>query len=193
MKKQNDIIFLKGKRLYLRPVWREDVPLMLKWSNDPDLRGLYRARAVPIHQAEADEWIAQLHKRRDSLSFVVCLNDGPAIGMIGLHTIDWESRVASTEAVIGEKEFWGKGYASEAKIILLHYAFDTLNLHKIWGAIFAFNKASQAYNKKCGYKVEGVQRRQIFANGKYHDRILIAVFREEWLPVWKLFLKNGRI
>jgi hypothetical protein len=48
-------------------------------------------------------------------------------------------------------------------------------------------------NKKCGYKVEGVQRQHVFKNGEYHDRILLAVFREEWLPIWKRFLKTGKV
>lgn len=189
----NNIVFLRGKRLYLRPVLREDRPRFLKWVNDPDLRGLYMTRASPVDDAEADEWLAHLHKRTDAISFVICTLEGKPFGMIGLHSIDWRSRVSSTEAVIGEKDFRGKGYATEAKIVLLHYAFETLNIHKIWGGIFAFNKASQAYNKKCGYKVEGVQRQQVFANGRYHDKILIAVFREDWLPVWKQFLKDGKL
>jgi len=187
------IVFLRGKRLYLRPVLCEDRTLFLRWVNDPDLRWLYMTRASPIDEAEADEWLAQLHTRTDAISFVICTTEGRPIGMIGLHSIDWKSRVSSTEVVIGEKEFRGKGYATEAKIILLHYAFDTLNMHKIWGGIFSFNKASQAYNKKCGYKVEGVQREQLFANGKYYDKILVAVFREDWLRVWKRFLKGGKM
>jgi len=193
VKKPDHIVFLRGKRLYLRPVLLEDLPLFLKWVNDPDLRLLYMARASPIDEAEANEWLAHLHKRTDTISFVICTDEGRAIGLIGLHGIDWKSRVSSTENVIGEKEFWGKGYATEAKIVLLHYAFDTLNIHKIWGGIYSFNKASQAYNKKCGYKIEGVQRHQLFANGKYHDKILVAVFREDWLPVWKRFLKEGKV
>lgn len=188
-----DVVFLRGKRLYLRPVLRGDLPLFLNWVNDPELRWLYMARSSPIDEAEANEWLAHLHQRTDTISFVICTNERWPIGMIGLHSIDWKSRIASTEAVIGEKKFWGKGYATEAKIILLHYAFDTLNIHKIWGGIFSFNKASQAYNKKCGYKVEGIQRQQLFANGKYHDKILVAVFREDWLPIWKRFLKQGRM
>jgi RimJ/RimL family protein N-acetyltransferase len=41
--------------------------------------------------------------------------------------------------------------------------------------------ASHRYNEKCGYHVEGVLKNQIFRNGKYHDEILMAIFREDWL------------
>jgi RimJ/RimL family protein N-acetyltransferase len=193
MKKQNEVLFLKGKRLYLRPVLCGDLPLFLKWTNDPDVRWLYLKRCFPVDETEGGKWVADLHKRTDAVTLVICLNSGRAIGMMGIHSIDWKNRVGTSENVIGERQFWGKGYGTEAKMLLLHYAFNTLNLRKICGTIYGFNKRSQAYNKKCGYKVEGVQRQQVFTNGEYHDRILVGVFREEWLPIWKRFLKTGGV
>lgn len=193
MNTQDDSIFLRGHRLYLRTVRRDDLPLLLKWTNDPDLRDMYLRRHFPVDEIEAGEWIAHLHKRTDGVSLVICLNDGRPIGIIGVHSIDWKNRLGESETVIGEKEFWSNGYATEAKMILLHYAFDTLNLRKMHGAIYAFNKGSLAYNQKCGYQVEGVQRRHIFKNGEYHDRIVVAVFREDWLPIWERFQKTGRV
>ena len=121
------------------------------------------------------------------------INEGRAIGMIGIHNIDWKNRLGETEIAIGEKEFWSKGYGTEATMVLLHYAFDTLNLRKMHAAIYGFNKASQVYKKKCGYQVEGVQRQHVFKNGEYHDRILVAVFREDWLPIWERFQTTGRV
>jgi hypothetical protein len=52
MKKENDVMFLKGKRLYLRQVRREDIPLFLKWTNDPDLRWLYLKRYFPVDEID---------------------------------------------------------------------------------------------------------------------------------------------
>jgi RimJ/RimL family protein N-acetyltransferase len=127
------------------------------------------------------------------LRLVMCLNNGRAIGLIGVHGIDWKNRVGMTETVIGEKQFRDKGYGSEAQMALLHHAFDTMNLRKLWAVIYGFNKGSQAYHAKCGYQVEGVQRGHIFADGEYHDLILMGVFREDWLPIWNRFLKTGRV
>src|SRR3954471_20186783 len=109
MNQQDNTIFLKGNRLYLRPIRREDLPLVLKWTNDPDLRDLYLRRHFPVDEIEASEWIAQLHKRSDAVSTVICFNDGRPIGIIGVHTIDWKNRHGESETVIGEKEFWSKG------------------------------------------------------------------------------------
>jgi RimJ/RimL family protein N-acetyltransferase len=59
--------------------------------------------------------------------------------------------------------------------------------------VYAFNKRSLRYNLKCGYKVEGVRKKQIFRNGKYHDEILIAVFKEDWLPIWERYQNSIKI
>ncbi|MCU1264387.1 MAG: GCN5-related N-acetyltransferase [Acidobacteria bacterium] len=193
MKRQDDALFLKGKRLYLRPVGRADIPLFLKWGNDQELRLLSSERYLPVDEIQADEWLVGLHKQTDRLSLIICLNNGRAIGLVGLHKIDWKNRLAMTECIIGEKQFWSKGYGSEAKMLLLHHAFQTLNLRKIHATVYEFNKRSVAHNKKCGYKVEGVQRQHVFANGEYHNQVLMAVFREDWLPIWKSFLKTGKM
>lgn len=193
MKKQNDVVFLEGRRLYLRPACRADIPLFVKWANDPDVRALSSDRYLPVDEIQGDEWLTSLHKKNDKMSLVICLNNTRAIGLMGIHSIDWKNRLAMTYAIIGEKQFWSKGYGSEAQMILLHYGFDSLNLRKIHAVVFGFNERSQAYNEKCGYSVEGVQRQHIFMNGEYHDLILMAVFREEWLPIWNKFLKTGRV
>ena len=191
--KQKRTIFIKGRRLYLRPVFRDDTQLFLRWANDPDLRSLYLNRKTPIDETEGCEWVMGLHKRSDNITLLICLNDGRPIGLIALERLDWNNRVATTAMVIGEKELWNKGYGSEAKLLLLHYAFDTLNLRKIYATVYDFNERSKAYNKKCGYKVEGVQKEAIFQDGRYHDRILLAVFRKDWLPIWTRFQKRGKI
>jgi RimJ/RimL family protein N-acetyltransferase len=78
-------------------------------------------------------------------------------------------------------------------MLLLDYAFNTLNLHKICSNAYDFNKASQAYSKKCGYKVEAILKEHAFCNGRYVDQVVLAVFREDWLPLWKKFQRTGRL
>ena len=111
------------------------------------------------------------------------------IGCMGLHKIDWINRTAESGASIGEKKYQNKGYGTDAKMFFLNYAFNTLNLRKINSAAFSFNKRSLAYNGKCGYKIEGVFKRQFFRNGKYHDAIMIAVFKEDFQNIWKRYQK----
>lgn len=187
---ENPVVFLKGKKVSLRPVEKTDLPQIVRWINDPEVR-LFLESWLPQSSADEEKWIESLGKRKDT-NIVLAIEtvQGKHIGLMGLHNIKWRDRVADTGAMIGEKEFWGKGYGSEAKILLLEYAFNTLNLRKICSAAYAFNARSINYSLKCGYKEEGRQRGHIFRAGEYHDKVLLAIFQEDFLPVWEKYQKG---
>lgn len=191
------LAFLKGKRVALRPVLKADLPHFMRWLNDPAMTQ-YLAAYLPVMEGDEEEWLEGLRKKKSSdLVFSITLANGTLIGVMGLHRIDWKDRTASTGSFIGEKKHWGKGYGTEAKMLLLDYAFHTLNLRKICASYIAFNVRSGAYQKKCGYREEGRQKLQRFRNGRYWDEILTAVFKEDWLPLWekyrrKYFRRGGR-
>jgi RimJ/RimL family protein N-acetyltransferase len=187
------IVFLQGKKLYLRPPTKEDIPFFVRWMNDQEITQ-FLAVYLPITGAGEVEWLDRLQKNNDKdivLVIVDAKTDKP-IGTMGLHRINWKDRTATTGALIGEKSYWGKGYGSEAKMLLLHYAFHSLNLRKICSLVLSFNGRSKAYSEKCGYKVEGVLKEHIFKNGEYWDEIHMAVFKEDWEPLWKEFQKTGK-
>lgn len=195
MKKHGkEVVFLRGKKVHLRPITKGDIPLFLRWFNDEEV-SRYIKIFLPLTEAGEIEWIDNMHKNQDKniVLGIVEAKTGKLIGTMGLHNINWKDRRAMTGAVIGEKRFWGRGYGSEAKMLFLNYAFNTLNLRKICSAVLSFNERSQAYNKKCGYKTEGVLRRHVYKDGKYRDEVLMAVFKEDWLPLWKKFKKAGRL
>jgi len=109
---------------------------------------------------------------------------------MGLHQIDFIHGTAVTGAIIGEKEYQGKGYGTDAKMTLLNYAFNTLNLRKVCSDVISFNKRSLAYSKKCGYKIEGRQKQQFYRSGKYYDRVFLAIFRKNWPKIWAEWSKK---
>ncbi len=191
---RSEIIFLKGRRVHLRPPQKEDIQLFLKWFNDQEV-SQYLKLFFPMMETGETEWFNELHKHMNEhiLLVIVETKSGKPIGTMGLHAINWKDRRATSGAIIGEKKFWGKGYGSEAKMLFLDYAFNTLNLRKICSGVMDFNKRSQAYNRKCGYKVEGVRKEQVFRNGRYCDEVLMAVFRKDWLQLWKKFERTGKV
>ena len=182
------VVFLKGKKTTLRPVSEKDIPLFLRWFNDPEIRPFITAM-FPMTEGGEREWVEGLAKKSDKDIVLVIEVKGSTIG---IHRINWQSRVGTTGAVIGEKEYWNNGYGTDAKMAVLDYAFNTLNLRKISSSVKAFNKRSLAYSLHCGYKVEGRLRRQHFALGKYWDEVVLGVFRDEWLPHWERYRKNGK-
>lgn len=173
------VIFLKGKRVHLRPLLRSDVPHLIRWINDPEVRQYLKASTPKTERIE-EEWIDRQGKDDRNIICMIETNKEIPIGTMGIHGIDWISRTATTGAMIGNKRYWGKGYGSEAKILLLDYAFNVLNLRKICSRAYAFNTRSIAYSKKCGYRIEGRLKKHIYRNGTYHDLVCLAITRDQF-------------
>lgn len=188
---ENRIVFRMGKRVYLRPILKEDLPLITIWINDPEVTQFLLV-SHPMSYVDEEAWLEDLHKRKETNVGVaiVLVETNEIIGTMGLHGIDHRNRRATTGSVIGRKAFWSKGYGTEAKMLLLEYAFNTLNLRKVCSAVLDLNGRSMKALEKCGYKPEGVLKEHIFRNGRYADEHLFAVFHKDFLPLWEKFRKE---
>lgn len=187
-----EVVFARGPRVVLRPIEKSDAARMTIWLNDPEVTQ-YLTSHTPLTQREEEEWIDGLQKTKHHQIVVAISVDGTYIGNMGIHRINWRSRTAITGAVIGEKEYWGKGYGQEAKMLLLNYAFNTLGLRKISSDVIAFNERSIKYSLGCGYKEEARLKAQHFRNGEYWDEVILSVFREDWLPLWEAFVQKNNL
>lgn len=184
---QKTPVFLHGKKVGLRPVLKSDLPFLVCWINDPDVRN-FLSTYLPQTEGAEEEWLSQMSKRDEhSITLVIALKDGTPIGMMGIHKINWRDRVATTGSFIGEKENWGKGYGTDAKMALLGYCFNTINIRKVCSEAIEFNGRSIAYSKKCGYEEEGRRKEHIFRNGRYWDLVQLAVFREGFEEAWSKY------
>ena len=167
------------------------MPQIVRWINDPEVRNFLNAH-LPQSEQDEERWLENLSKNKDTdLVLVIETTEGRVIGLMGLHKINWRDRVAITGALIGEKEYWGKGFGSDAKITLLNYAFNVLNLRKICSGVISYNKRSLQYSIKCGYKEEGILKEHIFRNGQYWDVIQLAIFREDFISVWEEYQQGA--
>ncbi len=176
-------LFLRGKQVSLRAIEEADLPRIVHWINDPEIRPMINRPFLLDMQAEI-EWQKSRDRSRfpSDMAFAIILNeDGRHIGNMGVHGIDWVSRFATTGTVIGEKDEWGKGYAVEAKLLLLDYLFNTLNLNRVESSVLAINKRSLKYLEKCGYRREGTRKAKHFRNGAWIDEILLSITRKTWL------------
>lgn len=183
--------FIVGLNVTLCVVSPEMAPLLTRWINDPEIR-LCLSHFFPMMEEGERDWILSLKNNKGNAVFVIVV-DGKPIGMMGLHSIDHIHGTAITGAFIGEREYQDRGYGTEAKMLLLNYAFNTLNLRKISSRVYAFNTRSIRYSEKCGYEHEATLKKQIFRKGKYWDEVLLAVFRTKWQKHWKKFVKENKI
>lgn len=177
---------LKGKKVILRPVKKSDIPLFLQWLNDPEVVQ-YLARYLPLTEVEEKEWIERVSREQVNGQVIFVIEDKTKkptkpIGNCGLRNINWKDRVAEFGIVIGEKDYWSKGFGTETAKLLIDYGFNQLNLRRISSTAYEFNKRSIGLHKKLGFKEEGRRRKARFKNGKFWDEVVFGLLKKEWRP-----------
>ncbi len=169
---------LVGDRVTLRPADDSDPPRFVPWFADMEVtKFLGRGSAVALYQ-EVD-FFKRAGEAKDSVMWVIEAG-GETVGATGIHEIDWKNAHGTTGIVVGVKEQWGKGIASEAMRLRTRYAFRELNLRKLMTEVFSENAASRRALEKNGYRTVGVRRRHFFTRGRWHDLWLGEVLREDW-------------
>ena len=172
-----------GNRIRLRGIERDDLPIFVRWFNDPDVRENLLMH-LPMSLVEEEKWFeGVLNQPAAERPMVIEAKiDGiwTAIGNLGIFTIDPRIRKAEVGIAIGEKRYWNQGYGTEAMKLLLKHGFNTLNLNRISLDVYETNpRAIRAY-EKAGFKEEGRLREGHYFNGKYIDIIVMSVLRSEW-------------
>lgn len=185
--------FTEGSRVYLTPHSLDFTDICVRWVNDEEVRN-FVTMSFPTMRISEEAWIrSQADKKEREVSLIIVVKgkapeDDKPIGVIALNRINLIDGTATTGTIIGESEYWSKGYGTEAKMLLLRYAFLTLNLRKICSEVIAYNGRSIAYARKCGYVEDGGPKKaHVYKNGSYHDMIQLAVFREAWIPLWEAY------
>ena len=150
-------VVMLGERVILRASEVGDAEAIARWSREEtettfsNGRGV-RSQAVLAHVlGDAGE-----HEPPETIEFAIALRDGgELIGDNGLYGIDWVHRTAETGTMIYRKEHRNGGLGTEAKHLLLEYAFERLGLHMVRSLVWSFNLRSAAALRKQGYRDAG--------------------------------------
>jgi RimJ/RimL family protein N-acetyltransferase len=168
-----------GMRIRLRAIERDDIPRFVKWFNDPQVRQ-YLAVYRPFSLAQEEKWFErQAEPDPPDHIFAIETLEGVHIGNVGLHAVNWKDRNAELGIVIGEKEYWNKGYGTDAVTTMLCYAFDELNLHRVSLRVDADNTRGVRCYEKCGFRHDGTLRDAIF-KGQYKDQHVMSILQPEF-------------
>jgi len=171
---------LTGRRVYLRPFSRDDLPYIQKWSNDAELRRLI-GEVVPMSRAETEKWYRELLGDKDRIWFAIALKrGGRVIGEAGLLRMFRPWRNTDMTIIIGEKDAWGKGYGTEVGHLLLDYAFGQLGFHRISIGVVGFNKRALKFWESLGFKKEGVERDEYCYDNEYSDGVMMSILEDEY-------------
>lgn len=168
-----------GKKVRLRAIEREDLPTFVRWFNDQEVTR-YLQMSGPLSLAQEERWFqSKLEDEKNTVLAIETL-DGVHIGNLGLHNVDYRNRHAQLGIVIGEKEYWNQGYGTDAVRTALYYAFDELNLNRVFLRVYAYNQRAIRCYEKCGFRHEGTLRQDFFRNGEYHDTLIMGILRQEF-------------
>jgi len=174
---------LQGEKTRLRPMEDGDLPLLTRWLNDPDVRHW-------LHLSEDPESLLtpEAHRERferiradpAQLSWCIETRDGHPIGEIGLMDIHPLHFRAELGVTIGEKEYWGRGYGTDAIRRLLRYAFEEMGLRRVGLITDEDNLRGIRCYEKCGFLREGLLRAFRLRHGKPLNMVVMGALRDEW-------------
>jgi len=152
--------FLESERLYLRAVLPDDAnEAYCRWMNDSEVNKYIESRFYPHTQERLRDYVSVKLGDAESPFFAIVLKVGDRhIGNIKLGPINMIHRFADIGIIIGEKDCWGKGYGTEAIRLIVEYAFNALNLHKVTAGFYEPNIQSIKAFEKAGFSQEGVRK-----------------------------------
>jgi RimJ/RimL family protein N-acetyltransferase len=156
-----------------------------KWGRDSEYSRLLDND--PAHVASiwaTRKWIERTAEEllpNETFFMVQTLENNILIGFVGLFGIEWSHGDAWVGIGIGDRQYWGKGYGTDAMRVILRYAFTEMNLQRITLGVFEYNQRAIRSYQKAGFSIEGRLRQYIHREGRYWDEIIMGILREDWM------------
>ncbi|MCC6644967.1 MAG: GNAT family N-acetyltransferase [Polyangiaceae bacterium] len=177
-----DTPFLQGERLTLRVLDRAAfIDKNPAWTSDREVvRHLSRGTWPVTRDDAAREHDARLGARGDIELGVHDRDGGGFVGVTGLHSHNTVARSCEFRILIGERAAWNKGLGTEACQLMTAYAFELLNMNRVWLGVNADNEGARRSYVKSGFVEEGRLREEVYRNGAYHDVVRMSVLRREY-------------
>ena len=173
-------IILKGNLVSLGVILREDLGQVWLWYNDRKVRRYLSFPGEIFFYEDELEWYEALRReKKNEKVFAIVENSSRSfVGLVGIHKIDPHNGHAELGYFLG-REHWGYGYASEAVKLALQYAFEWLNLRKVYAHVFGTNGASIKVLEKNGFQLAGRWKEHQYVPGEgFVDVLMYERFRE---------------
>lgn len=171
---------LRGERIQLRAIERDDLRLMRDWRNLPEFRRNFREYRE-LNLVSQEQWFTRISASANDFMFMI-EREGTLIGVCGLVYVHWVIRSADISLYIGEDEVYidgAGGAAEDAAKVLIRYAFDNLNLHKVWTELYSFDTRKVELFSRLGFARDAVLRDNAFEDGRYHDSYIYSLIRTD--------------
>ena len=168
----------ESKRLGFRKLTEADGPLVRRLLQDPDV--MY-AWEHAFSEEECDAWLSRQIGRYKSEGFsnwaILRKADGAFLGASGLTLQRFGERMVPEIGYLLCKDYWHRGYATEAAMACRDYAFDVLHLPEVYSIMRENNAPSIAVAQRNGMKPVG--RQDKFYYGKNMPHLVYRIEADE--------------
>jgi len=164
---------IDGDQIILRELTVADASAdYASWLNDPEVNKYLETRQVTVDELKS--YITERQGSSDTLFLGMFWKENDLhIGNIKLEPIDFEKGEAMMGILIGNKEYWGKGVATEATNLICDYAFDQMGLKEVNLGVIDQNKAAIHVYEKCGFSINRIEKDAVDHDGELFDRIVM--------------------
>ncbi len=183
-----DTQFFQGNLIRLAPIDHDKDPeVESRWTHDLALqRTLSRQPAMPLSVAQMKKKYEAIEKQVDEAKNLFHFTirgkeDGRLLGFVRLEWIEWTHAVGSLRLAIGDPAERGKGYGSDAMQLILRYAFNELNLHRLSAVVGEDNPGALKFFNKFGFVEEVRRRKALMRDGQTWDWIHLGLLHSELL------------
>ncbi|MFN8473113.1 MAG: GNAT family protein [Anaerolineae bacterium] len=173
--------YIHEGELTLGPIGPEHLENYCLWFADQEVTRYLLVNLPPAAKQE-QEWFDRMTASDRTVYWGIFV-DGVHVGGTSLESINWQQRHGASGTIIGDKRYWHRGVGSATMRLRTHYGFHQLGFEKLKSSAFAENTGSRRSLEKAGYQQSGIERREIFREGRWHDIILYELLREDWLRV----------
>lgn len=173
---------IKGELVALRPVERDDLSVLERWTNDADANGSYNMFGLQGRQG-MDRGFGEsgmIDERHGML--VIATLVGELVGTMSYHTVMYGPNSGSRAYNIGISllaAHRGKGYGPEAQRLLAGYLLQTYPVARVEASTDITNIPEQRALEKAGFTREGVLRKAQWRAGEWHDLVVYSKLRGE--------------
>lgn len=173
------------KKVILRPVKKEDIPVFHKWVNDPEIMGFWYGRDKPKTLAWAKKHFLPIIKGESPSQCWTIEVEGKPIGfMYNTPSLDEDAGEFSgrveLDILVGDKREQGKGYGTDALRAMIVYAFNKQKAERVFIIPRLSNQRAIHVYEKVGFKKEGILHHFEKLEGKWIDSLMMAIIRDEF-------------
>lgn len=167
------------ERIFLRETKLSDVTQeYVNWMNDPEVTRYMEARFGNHTIESVKNYVDNIKKENSVLLAIIAKEHNKHIGNIKLGPIDRNHAFTILGVMLGDKNYWGKGYGPEAIKLAVSYAFTKLGLRKINADVYENNVGSMRAFQKAGFQEEGRRKKQYFLDGKWTDAVCFSISKD---------------